>query len=165
METAITALIVIGVLILSVLGLTERSMSAQATISEATRALETRIENRVRTSLTPIGASSTGGTVEVIVKNTGSTRLTDFDKWDVILDYTDGGGGFNAGWYAYSTKWSKQIYQVAKTTLEVFDPGILNPGEEVVIQINVLPWVGTGTTNRATITAPNGIGATTVFTR
>jgi hypothetical protein len=34
-----------------------------------------------------------------------------------------------------------------------------------VIQINVLPWVGTGTTNLASITAPNGIGATTVFTR
>jgi hypothetical protein len=50
-------------------------------------------------------------------------------------------------------------------TEEVFDPDILNPGEEVVIQIWVSPPVGSPTTNLATVATPNGISASTAFTR
>jgi hypothetical protein len=46
----------------------------------------------------------------------------------------------------------------------VIEPGIFDPGEEIVITVKVSPSVGAGTTNLAVIATPNGITASTVFT-
>ncbi|HLF26152.1 MAG TPA: hypothetical protein VJG32_07440 [Anaerolineae bacterium] len=168
METAITALLVIGILILSILGLSERSIAAQATISEASRLLQERAGDRARTDLTPLGVTTTplGDYVEVRLKNTGDTKLADFDQWDVIMQYTDGLGGYHVQWYGYPIDWTQQIYLAASPpTAEVFEPGIFNPGEELVLRVRVSPGVGSNTTNLATVGSPNGITATAVFTR
>jgi hypothetical protein len=169
METAITALIVISVLMLSVLALSERSLSAQATISEAAGAMQERLGERARTDLAPMSATTTpgGDYVAVTLRNAGSTRLADFNQWDVILQYTDGAGGYHVTWYPYSSKWTKTIYMDASAGIvEVVEPGILNLGEEIVVLVGVSPYVvGTGTTNLATISAPNGVCASSVFTR
>jgi archaellum component FlaF (FlaF/FlaG flagellin family) len=166
METAITALIIIAVLMLSIFALAERSLNAQATIAESTRQLQERAGERARTNLMPIGAKTTdsGNHVEVTLRNTGGTKLADFNQWDVILQYTDVANGYHVEWYS-SDKWTEQIYL---TTLplaaEVFEPGILNPGEEMVMTINVSPGVRAGTANLATLVTPNGIRASAVFT-
>jgi hypothetical protein len=168
METAITALIIISVLTLSVLALSERSLSAQATISTASAAMQERVGERARTGLAPIEAVvlPAGDYVQVTVRNVGSTKLADFGQWDVILQYTDGTGGYHATWYPYPSKWATTIYMNAGTGVpEVFEPGILNPEEEMVVLVDVLPYVvGTGTMNLATVVTPNGIRASTVFT-
>ena len=173
METAITALIVISLLVLSVLMVTERSLSAQASFSESLRQMQAGIEERSRTGVTPIKAETKadGATVEITLKNTGNAKLADFGRWDVILEYT-GGGNWQTRWYSYtaslaSNQWTVAgIYLSAATpTAEVFEPNIFNPGEEMVIQVSVSPGVGSSTTNRATIATPNGISASTVFTR
>lgn len=168
METAITALIVISVLLLSIMALSERSLSAQATISASSGAMQERIGERARTSLVPVGATTApgGDYVEVTLRNTGSTKLADFERWDVILQYTDGAGGYHVTWYPYPVKWTRSIYSNAGAGVsEVMEPDILNPEEEMVVSVNVSPYmVGMGTTNWATIAAPNGISATTVFT-
>lgn len=168
METAITALIVIGILILAVLGLSEHSLTAQATLAEASRLLEERVGDRARTDLTPLAATTTvlGDYVQVTLKNSGDTKLADFDQWDVILQYTDELGGYHVAWYAYPTDWTQQLFQtVTPPAAEVFESGIFNPGEEIMLQVRVSPSVGTGTTNLATVGTPNGITATAVFTR
>ena len=173
METAITALIVISLLVLSILMVTERSLSAQASFSESLRQMQDGIEERSRTGVTPIKAETKadGATVEITLKNTGNTKLADFGRWDVILEY-DMGGSWQTRWYSYtaslaSNQWTVAgIYLNAATpTAEVFEPNIFNPGEEMVIQVSVSPVVGSPTTNRATIATPNGISASTVFTR
>jgi len=168
METVITGLIIIGVLVLSVLGLAESSLSAQAQIAEATRTMQERAQERARTDLAPVNATTTvlGDYVEITLRNTGDTKLADFEQWDVILRYTDSLGGYHVEWYGYPTQWTSQIYQTTSpVTPEVIDPGILNPGEEIVVQVHVSPGVGTGTTNLASVSTLNGVTASTVFTR
>lgn len=168
MENVITALIIIGLLVLVILGLSERALTAQAALLEASRLVQERTADRARTDLAPLAATTTvfGDYVEVTLKNTGNTKLADFERWDVILRYIDGSGGNHVEWYGYPLQWTKQIFQIASTaTPEVFDPGILNPGEEIVLQIQVFPAVGSGTTNQATVATPNGITASAVFTR
>ena len=82
------------------------------------------------------------------------------------MQYTDDASGEHAAWYGYPAQWSRQIYQTASPpTPEVIDPGILNPGEELVLQVNLTPAVGAGTTNLAAVSAPNGVTASIVFTR
>jgi hypothetical protein len=173
METAITALIVISLLVLSILMVTERSLSAQATFSESLRQMQEGIEERSRTGITPIKAETkaSGATIEITLKNTGNTKLADFGQWDVILEY-DTGGGWQTRWYSYTASSSANQWTVANIYLnaaaltpEIFEPKIFNPGEEMVIQVNVSPAVGSPTTNWATIATPNGISASTVFTR
>jgi len=168
METAIVSLILIGVMILSMLGLSTQSMTSQAAIMQAARVMQQREGDRARTNLAPLAAAVTplGDYVQVTLKNTGSTKLADFDQWDVILHYTDALGSDHVAWFAYPAQWTAQLYQTAATaTPEVFDPGILNPGEEVELLINVPDVVGTGTVNQATISTPNGVTASTIFTR
>lgn len=170
METAITGLIIIGLLILVVVGLTTTALTTQAQLAESSRVMQERAGERVRTNITPTSAtvSASGDVVYMIVKNIGTTKLTDFDQWDVILQYT-GGGTSQVAWYPYgngANHWTAQIYQVAASlTAESFEPGVLNPGEELVIAVQVLPIVDTSTVNLATTATPNGITASMVFTR
>jgi flagellar protein FlaF len=166
METAITALIVISVLMFSIFALSERSLSSQAALAESSRQMQERVGERARTSLATVEARTinSGNNVQVTLKNTGQTKLADFDQWDVFLQYTDAASGYHVDWYA-SNKWTQQIYlSTLPLTPEIFEPGILDPGEEMAVTVNVAPAVGTGTTNLATIVTFNGIRASAVFT-
>ncbi|MBI3915148.1 MAG: hypothetical protein HY327_13305 [Chloroflexi bacterium] len=170
MESAITAIIVIGILILAVAGLSSFALSSQAAISESNREMQARLGERTQTNLSPVSAVTTpaGDYAQITLKNSGNSKLMDFAQWDVILQYSDG-TNTQIKWYAYGSgvnQWSQQIYQTTTPpTAEVFEPGILNPGEEIVITVNVSPPIGTGTTNLATMATPNGITASAVFTR
>jgi hypothetical protein len=173
METTITGLIVITVLLLAILTLSYSFLSSQDAILESWREMEQRLGERARTNLSPLGATTDpllGNTVEVTLRNEGSTKLADFDQWDVILQYIDSGFGDHTKWYPFgagSNTWGVEgLYlDASEGTEEVFDPDILNPGEEMVIQIWVSPPVGSPTTNLATVATPNGISASTAFTR
>jgi len=167
METAITGLIVITVLLLAMLTLSHSFLSSQDAILESWRGMEERLGERARTDVSPLEAKTLpgGGTVEVTLKNEGDTKLADFDRWDVILQYQSG----DVQWYpkgsGANTWWVEGIYlDYSEGTSEVFDLNILNPEEEIVIQITVSPSVGSPTTNLATIATPNGISASTFFT-
>ncbi len=159
METVISALIVVAILVLAILGLTQYSLNSQAQLADASRVMQERIGAQARTGLTAVSATAafSGNQVYVTVQNTGNTKFADFNQWDVILHYTDANSVDQAKWYAYSTQWSQQI-------TEIVEPNIFNPGEQMVITVNVTPTIKTGTTNVATVTTPNGITASTIFT-
>ena len=166
MENAITGLIVITVLLLAILTLSYSFLSSQDTILESWREMEERLGERARTDISALEARTydPGSTVEIILRNEGNTKLADFDQWDVILQYQSG----DAQWYpngSGANTWGWGIYlDYSESTGEIFDKDILNPGEEMVIQIWVSPSVGQPTTNTAIIATPNGISASTFFT-
>jgi hypothetical protein len=169
METVITVLIVAALLILSIVGLSQTSISTQASIAESSGIMQERTGDRARTNIVPLSAETSplGDSVSISLKNTGTVKLADFVQWDVILQYSDG-ANLQARWYAFgsgSNEWTEQIYQsAASQTAEVIEPGILNPGEEMVVTVSVSPNVGAGSTNLAVVSTPNGITATSVFT-
>lgn len=172
MDTALTGLIIIMVLLLAVLILSYSFLSVQQAVVESWQEMEERMEDRVRTDLSPVGAeTSIGGSyVDVTLGNEGDTKLADFDQWDVIVQYDGTDGRNHIEWLPYDgsgNKWTKVgIYLDASTsTPEVFDIDILNPGEEIVIQMWLSPTVKLSSTNLATVAVPNGITVSTVFTR
>jgi archaeal flagellar protein FlaF len=165
MENALTGIIIIGVMILAILGLSQGTLMAQAGIADATRLMQTRLADQARTSVQALSASTSvlGDMVYITIKNTGSAKLADFAHWDVILTYPGSLPETQVEWHAIQ---SKQIYLTAASGQpEIIEPGILNPGEEMVIYVDVLFDVGLGTTNVATVSTPNGITASTIFTR
>jgi len=127
------------------------------------------MEERARTDLSPVDAQTTdgGAYVEVTLRNDGDTRLADFDQWDVILEYDGSDALHYIEWCPYVEPGLFGLWQNKWThyfSSDVFDPDILNPGEEVMIRISVDPLVKGNTTKQATIATPNGITASTVFT-
>lgn len=163
METVITAMIVIGMLLLSIMSVTNSSISAQAAISEASRAMQEREGERMRTALTVLSATTAQGrnAVTITLKNTGSTQLYNYEKWDVILHYADGSTYGRMRWYAYGIGNDQWNYGTSK---DFFNPGILDPGEEIVITVNLSVKVSSNTANNlAIVVTPNGITAWTGF--
>ena len=115
MDTAITALIVITVLLLAVTTLYEHYFSAQDVILESWREMEERMEERSRIDLSVIGAEvppiSSGDTVKITIRNEGDVKLAEFDQWDVILQYA-GASGNHIDWHPYGSgqnQWTETI--------------------------------------------------------
>jgi len=100
--------------------------------------------------------------LRVTVANSGQTKLADFARWDLIAQYYDSTGNYHSAWLPYTSgtpgdnEWAK-----ARICLhgqpETFEPGILNPWEEMAILARLSPPPGADTTGNIVIAAPNGI--------
>jgi archaellum component FlaF (FlaF/FlaG flagellin family) len=174
MDTAISGLIVISLLILTVFTVSYGYLNMQNGALATWSKLEQRAYSRARTDLQAVSASTNGSgdRVELALRNTGETRLADFDRWDVIVEYDATTADYVVDWLARDDLasprwWSVQgIYQdYAQGQGEVFEANILNATEEIVIHLWLSPSVGITTTNRATIVTEKGIVATAIFTR
>jgi flagellar protein FlaF len=167
METVVAAFLILIVIFAAVLTLSQASLAAQDTVQESWRDMEVRYDEQSHTDLAVIGV------VTDTLRNEGDTRLTDFDQWDVFLEYYGPSGTYKIQWLAYSIEsdptnaWTVTgIYSDAEAGIaERIEPGILNPGEEMVVRIGLSPAIGLDTANRIAISATNGVGTSTVFLR
>ncbi|MFC2001119.1 hypothetical protein ACFLUZ_01280 [Chloroflexota bacterium] len=120
----------------------------------------------MRTELSLLSARQLGvDSVEVTLSNSGQMKLASFSKWDVIVHYYDADGTYYTKWLPYTEEtldndeWQKLgIYlDAGAETPEVFEPGILNHGEEMKIEAKLSPPPKNGATVDAIIATPNGI--------
>jgi len=173
-ETVIVSIIIISIILFGALTMGHSYLSAQDTILVSWQEMQARTEEMARTDLSLVGAvtKSAGAIVEITLRNKGDTRLADFKRWDVVVQYYTASGGYVIKWLPYTpatdpgdNQWTVTgIYlDAAAGTVEVFEPGILDPGEEMVIRMRVSPPVGPATTNLATITTINGISLLVTF--
>jgi hypothetical protein len=117
-----------------------------------------------RTGLDAVRAAqlSWADLLRVTLTNTGQTKLASFDKWDFIVHYSDADGVYHTEWLPYNTgnltnnKWQKARIGL-NGPVEFFEPGILNPGEELVMLARLSPLPGDNTTGEITVATPNGI--------
>ncbi len=181
MESALSSLILFMVGLFAAVTLSHTYLETQDLLWTAQQVREEERLERDRTSLDITGAEtqSSGAIVQVKVRNSGHTKLTDFDRWDVVVEYYVEGEEeedpdiFKVEWLPYTEQpladlqWTVSgIYVDADSlTAEAFEPGILNPDEEMVIQARVLPSVAMTTTNRITINTLNGISDSSHFIR
>jgi hypothetical protein len=57
----------------------------------------------MRTNITAISASQTAANLlEVAVRNSGQIKLANFEKWDIIVHFTDASGGSHVTWLPYT---------------------------------------------------------------
>lgn len=175
METILTAFIVITLILFAALTIFTGYLTAQDTLRAAWQEMEDRLAAQRRTDLTPLLAEtqSSGAVIELTLRNEGDTRLTDFDAWDVMTQYYTAPGDYQILWFRYvedepaSGEWCViGIYLDAATaTPEMYEPGILNPGEEMLLRLRVVPPVGPNTTNLAVISTDTGVTMSMMFTR
>jgi hypothetical protein len=166
METTITGLIVISLLLIAVVTIGYAYFSAQSAMVVSFQEMSERLGDRARTNIVPQSATTLllGTRVELTLKNEGATKLADFQRWDVIVQRQ----GDAPLWVPYGSGanyWTYQLYLMAPDVPEVIEPDILNTGEEMVMQVSLATPIGEGSTNTISIATPNGICASTIFTR
>ena len=172
METAIVSLICIALVVFGGMTMSQGFLTSVDSTTIGLEEMGQRNEKIMRTELSPVTASQpVANRVNVTLENSGQTKLADFDKWDVIVQYYDDGGSYYVKWLPYTegtlgdNEWEKVgIYlDAGDETPEVFEPNVLNPGEEIKIRAQLNPSVGAGTTNLVVISTPNGIPASISF--
>jgi hypothetical protein len=172
MGSAIITLIMIGIVLTGVGVLSQGTLFSVAMIADSWKEMEVRTGDIVRTQLEVLSTANTPPTVTVTLRNPGQTPLRDFISWDVMLQYYESDGTYHQVWLPYvsttppgDNQWTVEgIYVDAATSdPEVFQPNILDPGEEIVITVKLLPTARTSGQNQIVIATPNGIAASGMF--
>ena len=135
--------------------------------------LQQRSDSRVDTRIAgPVSLSvSATSTVEITLVNEGEAPLAQFADWDVIFEVLTT-SDLGLAYLTYTSnpapvasQWTVQgIYlNAASSTPEVGDPGVFNPGEEMIVLVNPSPFVRGNTYERVTFVTPNGVSAKVIF--
>ncbi|MCC6804421.1 MAG: hypothetical protein IT319_16175, partial [Anaerolineae bacterium] len=178
MEQIVVAVILIFLLLFGVLTLTNAFIQAQSTLEVSWEAMNNRASEISNTAISPVEMRilNSGTELELTIRNSGATKLADFDRWDVFTEYYEDGGSdpvYHGGRLAYqdaspsSNQWTEAALYIDKDNdiAESYDPDIFNPGEEMTLQLLVSPAVGVGQAARVTVTTQNGITTSLVATR
>ena len=178
METLLVLLIVMGIILFGVPLMAHSYFSSQEAIAASFREMESRAVERAKTEISLLREQGQdAANVEFVLENTGNIKVADYDQWDVIVEYDDDAEPqeHHSVWLPYGQSpddnhwWVVGIYSDAtirgSEVAEAYEPGILNPGEEMVLALRLSPTIGLTTTNRATIVTANGISASGFFTR
>jgi hypothetical protein len=172
MSNAIVTLFVIALMLTAVLTWSQASFSSQDSAAEAWKQMTETATEVARTDIEVIDAQEQGSFVEVLVRNCGEVRLAQFDEWDVITHYYDESGGYYVTWLSYTedsdpddNHWNVETIYSSDSLgqEEVFEPGILNPGEVMLMNLQLSPLPGAGTTNWVIISSYNGVVASAQF--
>lgn len=172
MESAIVALICIALVVVGGMTLSQGFLSSMDTSSAGLEEMSERAGEIMRTEVSPLNAvQPSADSVQVTLVNSGQTKLGNFESWDVIVQYFDADGMYHVKWLPYTAgtpgdnEWTKAgIYLDAGSgTAEAFEPGIVNPREELVIEARLNPPVGEDTANLMVITTPNGVAVSAPF--
>jgi hypothetical protein len=171
MENVLAAFIIIFLILFGMLTLSETVLSSQIQVQESWQEIQTLRDDQARTSLLPLEAHTTNmGTVAVLtLRNSGAQPLTRFEDWDAILDYYDAGAAYRTSWLPYTAQnpiggdWTVAGIYANDGTPEVFDPGILDPGEIVRLNLKGSSPIGAGADAQAVIVTENGVRTSWIF--
>lgn len=176
MENIIVSIICIALLMFGGMTMSQGFLSSMDSSKEAWAEMGQRDNEIHRTVISNLRQPSLGHghnltILDLRMENSGQTKLSDFEQWDVIVQYYDTSGQYHVAWLPYvegtlgDNQWKVQgIYMDANTgDPEVFEPGILNPGEGIRMRAKLYPAVDDDTTNLAIVSVANGISASAFF--
>jgi hypothetical protein len=172
MSNAIVTLFVVALMLTAVLTWSQASFSSLDSGAEAWKQMTETATEVARTDIEVINAQVQGSFVEVLVRNCGEVRLAQFSKWDVMAHYYDESGGYHVTRLSYTedadpgdNQWNVETIYSSDSLLqeEVFEPGILNTGEVMLIELKLSPAIGANTTNWVIVSSYNGVVASAQF--
>ncbi|MFH1651018.1 MAG: hypothetical protein ABID87_02780 [Chloroflexota bacterium] len=172
MEAVIVSIICITLVVFGGMTMSQGFFTSVDASTSGLERMSSLGEDIMRTEMATVNASMpSANTLYIRLTNNGQTKVADFSKWDVIVQYYDSTGTYYVKWLPYNEgalgndEWQKSRIYLAGGQPEVFDPDIVNPGETIEIEAKLDPAVGSGTTNMAVVSTPNGIPASAYFSR
>jgi hypothetical protein len=174
METAVVSVICIALIVFGGMAMSQGFLTSVDTTTTGLAEVTTRGKEIIRTELDVENATSnsSGGT-DITLRNSGQTKLADFSKWDVIIHYYDDLDEYRVVWLPYTSgtpgggEWTVAgIYlDTDAATPEAYEPGILNPGEEIVLRAQLDPPAKSASAVMTVVATPNGVPASYSFQR
>jgi hypothetical protein len=172
METAIISIICIALVVFGGMTMSNGFMTSLDTSTAGLQQISTRDNTMMRTELSPVSTNITlisgPDPLNIVLENTGQTKIADFEKWDVIVQYFDDAAQYHVQYLTYAqgsivpAEWDVGWIKMNNKP-EIFDPGVLNPGEQIMIQTLLDPSVGANTTNMVVVSTPTGVTCSTYF--
>jgi flagellar protein FlaF len=168
METSIPALLVAVILLVSTVLFARTGYTSFDVLGGSWKEMEARAGEQARTVLTVTNTQvdGTGANVTVTLDNDGQTAIADFERMDVVVQYTSEGPTYHILWVPYTPgPLQSNTWTVQSISGDTFEPGIFNPGETLDMQIRLNPAVGESTTNWVIISTKLGVSVSAYFTR
>jgi hypothetical protein len=169
METAIVSLICIALIVFGGMTMSQGFITSVDASTTGLEEVSQRDETMIRTELTPTTTNMpSANTLELTLENTGQTKLSDFEAWDIIVQYYDGTGTYHVQWLPYTgdtlgdNEW-EVVWIRLNGGNEIFEPGVLNPEETMMVRAQLNPSAGANTTNMVVTSTPCGVTASTYF--
>jgi len=172
MSNIVTGLIVLALMLVAVLTWAYVSFAWMDSSVQSWKDMVETSDEASRTDIDILDANSTAPYVDVQVHNCGRVHLASFSDWDVLAQYYLGNGTYQIGSLSYASagnltdnQWNvNTIYSdTGMTQQEVFEPGILNPGEVALFRLRLSPLPGGNTTNMVAVSTYNGVATTRQF--
>jgi hypothetical protein len=171
METAFVSIICVALLVIGGMTMSRGFLSSIDNTSSNIDSISQRNEQIMRTNITVKEViQPSANRLEIHLDNIGQVKLAEFTKWDIIVHYRDNNDQYYVTWLPYtgsnpgSNEWTVDGIYTASGLPEVFEPGIFNPDEEMVITSRISPNIKTGSENTVIITTPNGVTVSKAFT-
>lgn len=174
MENVLTGFVVIFIILFAALTLSDAVTKSQESVTEAWQEIDAFQGETSATDLRPThGEAGSGGTeVMVGLYNSGGTRMSDFEQWDVFVRYYGGmTGDLSIARLSYTEdapmagEWGIGgiFTDAALTQAETIEPGVLNPGETLRIDARLIPGVGEGMDIEVRVASTSGHVFSTTF--
>jgi archaellum component FlaF (FlaF/FlaG flagellin family) len=180
METVLAAFVVVFVILFAVLSLSYVAVSSQDLLHVAQSQTDARLSEQAHTALQFVGARTMDNRtlIELTLRNTGSTRLADFDRWDVIvrsasesasvaqIEYLKPDAALSVG-ADYETvraaltraSWTASLFADAASRMTEFaEPSILNAGEEMILWARPAQVIEPGSAVEISVATEHGPG-------
>jgi archaellum component FlaF (FlaF/FlaG flagellin family) len=177
MAHVVVTLFTVAAIVAGAVMLSGASLSSANDASAAWERMTSRTGQAFRTELELITADiqGSGQDIDISVRNSGQTSLTDFSWWDVVIEYYSQAGNSDLNIARLSStstppasgQWALEgiFMDAVMEEAEVYERNVLNPGEEMTIRLNISPAIPADTDNLVTIAAPNGIRLAAPFSR
>ncbi len=166
MEHTIPALILGAILVMGAVIMAGVTNSAVDTVGQSWREIEVLSEERLGTDLSVVSTSVSGGgdDVDVVLRNNGRTSIWDSSLMDVIINYEGTDDQRYALWLPYTeTPPQNNTWTVTAISGDYRNPGVLDNGEEMTIQIHLSPATKTGPDRWVVIATETGISYSIYF--
>lgn len=166
MANAVVTIIIVAVLLAGVTLVADSSLKSVNGLSDAWQKMEARSGEMARSGLTVEDVSPPAYTVDVVLENSGQVSLLQFESWDIIVEYYSDSGTYYQKRIPYTStnpllinQWTVEgIYTDALCqNVEVIQPGLLDPGEYIQVQVRLSPAAKNNNKNRLVIATSQGV--------
>lgn len=166
MEHTIPALVIAAILIFGAVimaGVTNNSVDK---VSESWRDIEALAEERLGTELTVVSTQVTGGGTDltVVLRNEGRTQVSEPSLMDVIMNYDGTDNARHVVWIPHTDgPLVDNSWTVTGISNDFRNPGVLDNGEEMTMQVRLNPATDVGPDRWVVISTETGIAYSVYF--
>lgn len=165
--TIIAALVSVAAILFASYACAQGGIYMADTLSESVKEMQDSKNEILKTELEITGIQANGTEINVDIRNAGHAKIREFSKMDVILQYCNSSSTKKITWVPYQAGPipTENKWVLTEISPDVINPGILDPGELMKIQIRLEdsePLMH-GSVNWLQITAPNGVGDSRAF--